>query len=74
MLTKHPFSECTHSPAGQRVGQFCMPIRTRLDILARSPHNNASKRADYKDYFNEKNKKLFDRIYRDDIDRLGYSF
>ncbi|NOX41330.1 MAG: hypothetical protein GXP05_12725 [Alphaproteobacteria bacterium] len=51
-----------------------MPIRTRLDILARSPHNNASKRADYKDYFNEKNKKLFDRIYRDDIDRLGYSF
>ncbi len=51
-------------------------ICARLDIpaLARAPHNNASKRAAYQDYFSEKNKKLFDRIYRDDIALFGYSF
>lgn len=51
-------------------------ICSRLNIpaLARTPHNNPSKRARYNDYFNKKNKRLFDRIYREDIDRFGYSF
>lgn len=38
------------------------------------PHENASKRSDYKDYYNSNTKKIVEKIFEKDIDTFKYTY
>lgn len=45
-----------------------------LGIEADLPHVNQSKRKPYQEYYTAKSRAVVEALYRDDIDRFGYSF
>ena len=38
------------------------------------PHENSSKRSDYKDYYNSKTKKIIEKIFEKDVDTFKYTY
>jgi hypothetical protein len=43
-------------------------------ITADIPHENSSKRSDYKDYYNSKTQKIIEKIFEKDIDTFKYLY
>ncbi len=42
--------------------------------ITEMPHKNKTSRASYRDYYNEKTKKIVTEIYKDDLKNFGYEF
>jgi hypothetical protein len=49
-------------------------IKTAIGIDAQLPHLNASKRAGYRDYFDDETRAIVADWFREDIDLFGYRF
>jgi len=49
-------------------------IKTTIGLDAELPHLNASRRTDYRSYYDDETRELVARWYSEDIERFGYTF
>ena len=58
----------------ENINEDMAKICDQLNMEAKLPHRNKTKRGHYRDYFDIESRWLVDKWYREDIERLGYTF
>lgn len=58
----------------ENINEDMTKICDQLNMEAKLPHLNKTKRGHYRDYFDIESRWLVDKWYREDIERFGYTF
>ncbi len=47
---------------------------SRIGIRSRLPHHNTTEHPPYKDHYSDQTRNIIEQVYREDLERFGYSF
>jgi hypothetical protein len=58
----------------ERLAEDFDYVCERLGVTLELPHLNASKRRDYRDYYDDETREIVRAVYKDDVEKFGYRF